>query len=63
MLTIDVKLWKDVPEDASEHIISGITKVFVELGIPDYRRGESTITYVHKLWNHFVGIDEYSILS
>lgn len=35
MPTIDVKMWKGVSKDAAEHIISGITKVFVELGIPE----------------------------
>jgi len=28
-------MWKGVSEKAAEHIISGITKVFVELGIPE----------------------------
>jgi len=35
MPIVDVKMWKGVSEDAVEHIISGITKVFVELGIPE----------------------------
>ncbi|MHA2027611.1 MAG: tautomerase family protein [Candidatus Thorarchaeota archaeon] len=35
MPTIDVKMWKGVSEDAAEKIISGITEVFVELGIPE----------------------------
>lgn len=35
MPTVDVKMWKGVSEDAAEQIISGITKVFVELGIPE----------------------------
>ncbi len=35
MPTVDVKMWKGVSEDAVERIISGITKVFVELGIPE----------------------------
>ncbi|MGY5874822.1 MAG: tautomerase family protein [Candidatus Thorarchaeota archaeon] len=35
MPTVDVKMWKGVSEDAAEKIISGITKVFVELGIPE----------------------------
>jgi 4-oxalocrotonate tautomerase len=35
MPTVDVKIWKGVSEDAAEQIISGITKVFVELGIPE----------------------------
>ena len=35
MPTIDVKIWKGVSEGAAEQIISGITKVFVELGIPE----------------------------
>ncbi len=35
MPIVDVKIWKGVSEDAAEKIISGITKVFVELGIPE----------------------------
>ena len=35
MPIVDVKMWKGVSEDAVEQIISGITKVFVELGIPE----------------------------
>jgi 4-oxalocrotonate tautomerase len=35
MPIVDVKMWKGVSEDAAEHIISGITRVFVELGIPE----------------------------
>ncbi len=35
MPSIDVKMWKGVSNEAAEHIISGITKVFVELGIPE----------------------------
>ncbi|MFW9957519.1 MAG: 4-oxalocrotonate tautomerase family protein [Candidatus Odinarchaeota archaeon] len=35
MPIIEVKMWKGVSVDAVEHIISGITKVFVELGIPE----------------------------
>ncbi len=35
MPTIDVKIWKGVSEVAAEKIISGITNVFVELGIPE----------------------------
>ncbi|MFW9974209.1 MAG: 4-oxalocrotonate tautomerase family protein [Candidatus Thorarchaeota archaeon] len=35
MPIVDVKVWKGISKDAVEHIISGITKVFVELGIPE----------------------------
>ena len=35
MPTIDVKMWKGVSEDAAEKIITGITKVFTDLGIPE----------------------------
>ncbi|TFH06623.1 MAG: 4-oxalocrotonate tautomerase [Candidatus Thorarchaeota archaeon] len=35
MPIIDVKMWKGVSDSAAEQIISGITKVFVELGIPE----------------------------
>ena len=35
MPIIEVKMWKGVSVDAVERIISGITKVFVELGIPE----------------------------
>ena len=35
MPTVDVKMWKGISKEAAEQIISGITKVFVELGIPE----------------------------
>ncbi|MFX1417081.1 MAG: 4-oxalocrotonate tautomerase family protein, partial [Promethearchaeota archaeon] len=35
MPIVDVKMWKGTSEDAVERIISGITKVLVELGIPE----------------------------
>ena len=35
MPTVDVKMWKGTSKEAAEQIISGITKVFVELGIPE----------------------------
>ena len=35
MKIVVVKMWTGVSEDAVEKIISGITKVFVELGIPE----------------------------
>jgi len=35
MPTVDVKMWKGISDAAAERIISGITKVFVELGIPE----------------------------
>lgn len=35
MPVVDVKMWKGLSEGAAEQIISGITKVFVELGIPE----------------------------
>jgi len=35
MPSVDVKMWKGLSESAAEQIISGITKVFVELGIPE----------------------------
>ncbi|MFW9808437.1 MAG: 4-oxalocrotonate tautomerase family protein [Candidatus Thorarchaeota archaeon] len=35
MPIVDVKMWKGMSEDAAKHIISGITKVFAELGIPE----------------------------
>ena len=47
MPVIDVKMWKGVSEEAAEKIISGITKVFVELGIPD-RAVEVIIHEIHK---------------
>jgi 4-oxalocrotonate tautomerase len=34
MPSVDVKMWKGTSVDAVEKIITGITKVFVELGIP-----------------------------
>jgi 4-oxalocrotonate tautomerase len=35
MPSVDVKVWSGLSEEAAERIISGITKVFVELGIPE----------------------------
>ncbi|MHA2046888.1 MAG: tautomerase family protein [Candidatus Thorarchaeota archaeon] len=35
MPIIDVKMWKGVSEDDAEKIISRITKVFVDMGIPE----------------------------
>jgi 4-oxalocrotonate tautomerase len=35
MPIVDVKMWKGLSVDAAEQIITGITKVFVELGIPE----------------------------
>lgn len=35
MPSVDVKMWTGLSEEAAERIISGITKVFVELGIPE----------------------------
>ena len=35
MPVIEVKMWKGTSEEAVEQVISGITKVFVELGIPE----------------------------
>ncbi len=34
MPTVDVKMWTGVSAEAAERIISEITKVFVDLGIP-----------------------------
>ena len=36
MPSVDVKMWKGLSEEAAEKIITGITKVFVELGIPEH---------------------------
>ena len=35
MPIVDVKVWKGISEDAVEKIIAGITKVLVDLGIPE----------------------------
>jgi 4-oxalocrotonate tautomerase len=35
MPIVEVKVWKGISEDAVEKIITGITKVMVELGIPE----------------------------
>jgi 4-oxalocrotonate tautomerase len=35
MPIVDVKMWKGLSVEAAEQIISGITKVFVEMGIPE----------------------------
>ena len=47
MPIVDVKMWKGVSEDAVEKIISGITKVFVDLGIPE-RAVEVTVQEIPK---------------
>jgi 4-oxalocrotonate tautomerase len=35
MPVVDVKMWKGLSKEAAEKIISGITKVFADLGIPE----------------------------
>ena len=35
MPSVDVKMWKGLSEEAAKKIIEGITKVFVNLGIPE----------------------------
>jgi 4-oxalocrotonate tautomerase len=35
MPIVEVKMWKGISEDAAERIISGITKVLVDMGIPE----------------------------
>ncbi|MFW9769224.1 MAG: 4-oxalocrotonate tautomerase family protein [Candidatus Thorarchaeota archaeon] len=35
MPIVEVKMWKGTSKEAVERIISGITKVFVEIGIPE----------------------------
>ena len=35
MPTIHVNMWKGLSDEAAEKIISGITKVFVDFGIPE----------------------------
>jgi 4-oxalocrotonate tautomerase len=35
MPIVEVNMWKGLSEEAAEHIISGMTKVLVELGIPE----------------------------
>ena len=35
MPSVDVKMWKGLSEEAAEKIIVGITKVFIDLGIPE----------------------------
>ena len=35
MPSVDVKVWTGLSVEAAEHIIAGITKVFVEIGIPE----------------------------
>ena len=47
MPLVVVKMWTGVSEDAVEKIISGVTKVFVDLGIPD-RAVEVVIEQVPK---------------
>lgn len=43
MPSVDVKVWKGISEQAVEQIISGITKVFVDIGIPE--RAVEVIVY------------------
>ncbi|RLI66977.1 MAG: 4-oxalocrotonate tautomerase [Promethearchaeia archaeon] len=35
MPIVDVKMWTGVSEEAAKKIISGITEIFKELGIPE----------------------------
>jgi 4-oxalocrotonate tautomerase len=35
MPSVDVKMWAGLSIEAAEKIITGITKVFVDLGIPE----------------------------
>jgi 4-oxalocrotonate tautomerase len=35
MPVVDVKMWEGTSAEAAEKIITGITKVFVDLGIPE----------------------------
>ena len=35
MPIVEVKMWKGISVDAVEKIISGVTKVLVDLGIPE----------------------------
>jgi len=35
MPSIEVKMWKGLSEEAAEKIITGITRVFVDMGIPE----------------------------
>jgi 4-oxalocrotonate tautomerase len=47
MPIVEVKMWRGTSEEAVERIISGITKVFVELGIPE-RAVEITVQEIPK---------------
>ncbi|MFW9967503.1 MAG: 4-oxalocrotonate tautomerase family protein [Candidatus Thorarchaeota archaeon] len=47
MPIVDVKMWTGTSKEAVERIISGITKVFVELGIPE-RAVEVTVQEIPK---------------
>ena len=52
MPTIDVKIWKGVSEGTAEKIISGITNVFVELGIPE----QAVEVIIHEIPKNHWGI-------
>jgi 4-oxalocrotonate tautomerase len=53
MPSVDVKMWKGLSEDAAEKIISGITKVFVDMGIPE--QAVEVIIYEIKKSNWGIG--------
>jgi len=36
MPVVNVNVWKGFGEEKTKNVIRGITKVFVDLGIPDY---------------------------
>ena len=36
MPVVNVNVWKGFGEEKTKNVIKGITKVFVDLGIPDY---------------------------
>ena len=50
---VHVNMWKGISEEAVEKIIKGITKVFVEMGIPS----QAVEVIVHEIPKSHWGID------
>ena len=50
---VHVNMWKGISEEAVEKIIEGITKVFVEMGIPS----QAVEVIVHEIPKSHWGID------
>ena len=57
MPIVEVKMWKGISVDAVEKIISGVTKVLVDLGIPE-RAVEVIVEEIPVLGHIGSGCDE-----